>query len=132
MAEKNPVRGQYLLQGLDLIRAGIVTRDGETLLIREDTKAQLPSIDPRTERWLTSGAVTAAAAASGLNLGMNQLPADAVLPYLQQSWKGVVRTTEDHILHMLPGHDTPENRAFAQDQIAQLELTYLGKAVKAA
>ena len=119
MPKNNPVRGNYILVGLDLVRAGI--RNG--VFIREDNKAILPSLDPRTERWLTSRAVSAAAAKAGIPIDMASVPAGDILAFVQQDPKAKVRTTEEHIVHMLGG-DNPVNRAFAQAEIGKLEKSY--------
>jgi len=119
MPRLNPVRGHYMLQGLDLVRAGIQ----RGVFIREDNKAALPSIDPRTERWLTSRAVSRAAALAHVDLNLAQVEASVILPYVQQDPKAKVRTTEEQIVHMCGG-ESPENRAYAQSQIELLEKNY--------
>lgn len=127
MAKLNPVRGNYMLQGLDLVRAGIKAG----VFILESNGATLPSIDPRTERWVTSRAVTSAAAKAGIDLNMSAVPAAEILAFLQQDPKAKVRTTEEQIVHMLGG-DSPENRAFAQAELAVLEANYAVGAATAA
>lgn len=124
MARNNPVRGNYLLVGIDLVRAGIRTIAGVgTVFAREDNGDVIPSIDPRTERWVTSRAVASAAPKAGVPLLMSAVPANVILPFLQQDPKAKVRTTEEHIVHMLGG-ETPEHRAYAIKQIELLEETY--------
>lgn len=124
----NPVRGQYLLVGTDLIKAGIRTLAAGTMFLRENGNASaIFSLDPASERWITGGAVTkavAAAQADGVIVGdLNAIEVAAIKPYLAQSWRTKVRTTEDMIVHMA-GADTPEVRAYAQAQVAELEAFY--------
>lgn len=118
MARKNPVRGQYVLQGLDLIRAGIFD-----VFRREDSKDALPSAFPAEERWLTSRAVSSAAGKAGIPINLAIVPAAEVLRFIQQDPRAKVRTTEEHIVHMLGG-DSPENRAYAQAEVARLIAEY--------
>lgn len=128
----NPVRGNYLLVGIDLVRAGIRTIAGTgTVFAREDNGQVISSLDPRTERWVTSRAVAAAAAKAGVPLTMSDIAANVILPYLQQDPKAKVRTTEEHIVHMCGG-DNPVNRAFAIKQVELLEQTYTVAASAAA
>ena len=124
MAKSNPVRGNYLLVGTELVRAGIRTLNGITAFYREnDLTSVILSVDPRTERWITSRAVASAAAKAGVPLDVSSIAASTILPFLQQDPRMRVRTTEEQIVHMLGG-ETPENRAFAQAQLAELEATY--------
>lgn len=131
MARNNPVRGQYVLVGVDLVRAGIRKVAGVLAFAREDTGAAIGSIDPRTERWLTSRAVASAAAKCGLDVNLSALPASVILPFILQDPRAKVRTTEEHIVHMLGG-DSPANRAFAVKEVELLEATYLAAPVVAA
>ena len=119
----NPVRGQYLLVGTDLIRAGI--KDG--VVIREDNGTAIYLVDPATERWMTSRAVSSASAKIGKAIDAASVPVVEIKAALLQDRKAIVRTTEDHIVHMLGG-DTPENRTYAKAQVALLEETYATKA----
>lgn len=131
VARSNPVRSQYQLVGVDLVRAGIRMVAGVLAFAREDTGAAIGSLDPRTERWLTSRAVTSAAAKAGVDLNLSALPASEILPFILQDPRAKVRTTEEHIVHMLGG-DSPENRAFAVKQVELLEATYKGAVTVAA
>ena len=121
----NPVRGNYLLIGTDLVRCGI--KDG--VVIREDNATAVYLVDPATERWMTSRAVAAACAQAGIPLTMSSIAVADIKAFLAKDRKAIVRTTEEHILHMLGG-DTPDNRAFAKAEIERLQQTY--GAVKAA
>ena len=124
MAKSNPVRGQYLLQGLDFVRAGIVNGS----FVREDTKAIIHSDVPALERWVSSRAVAAACAKASVALDMAAVPANVILPLLQQDPKFQVWQTEERIVALLGG-ESPENRAFAQSELAKLEATYGAAAV---
>jgi hypothetical protein len=126
MALSNPLRGQYLLQGLDFVRAGIVKGS----FVREDTGAIIHSDVPAMERWVSSRAVTAAASKAGLPLDMAALPANVILPLMQQDSRFKVWTTEERIVALLGG-ESPDNRAFAQAELDKLNTTY-GAVAKAA
>ena len=120
----NPVRGQYLLVGTDLIRAGIRTVLGATQFVREGSGAVIASEDPRSERWLTSRAVTAAASQLGVKVDMGAVPFNAKFATLiKADPKAGFRLTADHIVHMAGG-ETKENRAYAEAQVEELELAY--------
>lgn len=134
MARKNnPVRGQYMLVGTDLVRAGIRIVGGLLAIAREDSGTYIPSIDPATERWITSRAVTSAASRSGTELNLAQLPASLVVPFMASDPRAKVRTTEDQIVHLCGGENA-ENRAYAKAQVAELTATYAaaGTATQAA
>lgn len=132
MRKSNPVRGQYLLVGTDLIRAGIRTLGKVTAFYREnDASGVIFSMDPASERWVTSRAVSSACARLGQPADLAAVPAALILAELRKDPKAKVRTTEDHIVHMLGG-ETEANRKFAQSQLALLEATYLGSSVQAA
>lgn len=134
MARLNPVRGHYLLVGTDLIKAGIrtlkdaATGTTSTVIARENSGSVIFSVDPASERWITSRAVGAAAAKAGVPLDMASVEAAVILPYLKADPKARVRTTADQIVHMLGKGDTPEARQFADAQVALLEATYNGQA----
>lgn len=130
MPQSNPVRGLYMLQGLDFLRAGVLRGK----FIREDTKAALHSDVPAMERWTTSHLMVRAAAlagADGLTFNMAAIPANVILPYLQRDKDFKIWQTEEFIVKMLGG-DSPEHRAFAQAELAKLNTAYGVAATKAA
>jgi len=127
---QNPVRGQYLLVGTDLIKAGI----SKDVFIRENVGTAIASFDPATERWISGGAVTAAcakAAEDGHQFLMSAIPVAVLAPYLKQVWRAKVRTTRDMILHMLPSEMDPDKAIeFADAEMAALNASYGVNAVQ--
>ena len=125
MARRNPVRGNYVVVGTknaDLIRAGIRNVKGVLGIYAENTGMQL-SVDPRLALWVTSRAVTSAAAKIATKFDLMSVPLNAVYAAIMSDPRAGFRRTEDQIVHMLGG-ETTENRAFAQDQMRKLEDAY--------
>jgi hypothetical protein len=140
MGQNNPLRGQYMLVGGDLIRAGIrnVAADpalsipAHTGFYGEFAGNLLSSDAPAQERWLTSRAVSSAASKAGVPVDLASVPLKVIHKFLKDDPKAAFRLTEDAILHLLPGGATPENKQYAADQIAKLEATYMVVAPAAA
>jgi hypothetical protein len=131
MPRNNPVRGQYRLVGTDLIRAGIRPAGGKLAFVAENTNVVLPSIDPGSELWITSRAVSAACAkVDGLSVNMGAVPLAPIAAALRLDPLAGFRQTADHIVHMLGG-ESKANRAYANLQVAELVATY-STATKAA
>ena len=123
----NPVRGQYMLVGSDLVRAGIVTIGGVVQFIREFGQSTIVSADPANERWVTSRAVASAASKLNDTVDLASVPYNAQFAALLKAdphFQGF-HLTRDHIIHMLPNKaGNPDNVAYAEAQVAALEVTY--------
>ncbi len=130
----NPLRGHYMLVGTDLVRTGVRTVAGETAFYREDNGQAIDSVDPANERWVTSRAVSAAAAKAGIPVNMAAIEAGVILQFLLQDPKAAFRLTEDAILHLIDRdvRGTPEAQAYAAGQVAELVATYQKAAAQAA
>lgn len=124
----NPLRGWYLLVGSDLVRAGVrAVSETARIFAREDNGEPIDVVDPATERWLSSRAVTRAAALAGIELNMAAMPASLVVPFVQSDPRAKIRNTEEAIVSLLGG-DNPVNRAFAIKEVELLETTYAAAA----
>lgn len=124
MPRNNPVRGQYVLDGTDLVRAGIRRTDDGLAIVREDSGTAIDVVDPASVRWLTSRAVARAAAMLPYAVSMAAVPFNKdIAAIIRTDPKAGFRFTEDHIVHMLGG-ETPVRRKYAQDQVAELVVTY--------
>lgn len=135
MARSNPVRAQYAFIGT-LQCVGIRTIDGDTYIAREGSTASLSVPSPEDVLWVTQRSVNHAQ--REVQRAMRELGQDyyvdldnpAITPELIaqiQTDKVVKYTTEDFIVKFCGG-ESPENRAYAKEQIAALNAYYIGTA----
>jgi len=123
MGKRNPVRNQYMLQGLDLVNAGIING----LIVDEASGVPLPVDDPREARWITNRRVTNAikeAARTGVVLSLDAADAGSLLQHLLSDPKAAWFTTEAFITKF------SRDAAFAHAETERLVANHV--AVKAA